>query len=868
MSKKLTFFIIILTLALSISANAQIKTLHEESNETILSNGITMLQIQKNTSEGPLDIHIIKIDLQDEQVDLRPIYANKTSVRKPLTAIADQWKVAAAVNGDFFHLGNPSYTYGTLIDQDEIVSSPNSDLYRFPTIIKDGSGYTFSILKPTMRIVLEDGFLALASINKIGAFNNEVTVFNSAYGDYSIGSTSDRQLVEIVVDKDVVKKIYIGKPSVEIPKTGYVIAFNVQNESLISSFKIGDKIQISLDLGFDLSNVDWAAGGVNYLVKDGEINEYHNSLLGRHPRTALGIDKEEKYAYLVTVDGRTTESVGLLQSELAELLLELGCFNVINLDGGGSTEMVVDLHNTQDYTVVNNPSDGSERYVVSGFGAFNYYADSNVVKYIRIVPSEKSYFKNQNVSYEVLAYNKYFMQVPYQTSKLTISASGLRYRKTRDGIYFTESGTGVLKATYNKITHTSEIKINDDIEEIYTSINEITIPCNSQFEMPTFIGVDKNGNTGPLNPAEIEWSLSSKVGSIKNDVLTAAQKSNTGILEGKIGNAKIYMPVYIGYNEKMIQGFEKTDGLIFKQYPEDSNGKMMLYSRRIEGRSSLKVNYDFSTMKPNDQSIAFVEFGKLGLFLQEKTESISMQVFGDKSGHWLRCRVTDANGQMHKIDFEREIDWYGWKEVTAQIPKDMAYPIVLNNIYVAEIDNEKADKGSIYIDRLIANYPQEKIDPDKIRQNTKVEDNAFKISDKFDFQLEINHEGLVTESSLVNDEKLNRDLRRISIDISNGGISLTNALQWDMLIELKGVSESDIVISFNHDFNQLKYSESIVLKRFFGSLMQNGNHVFIVYPGSAETQANVVYLEGVRYIEYSNYFKYYHNRSEAFYYYE
>ena len=62
----------------------------------------------------------------------------------------------------------------------------------------------------------------------------------------------------------------------------------------------------------------------------------------RHPRTAVGV-RDDGTLFFVTVDGRQPgKSVGMSIPELSGLMLELGCQFAINLDGGGSTTMVID----------------------------------------------------------------------------------------------------------------------------------------------------------------------------------------------------------------------------------------------------------------------------------------------------------------------------------------------------------------------------------------------------------------------------------------------------------------------------------------------------------------------------------------------
>jgi hypothetical protein len=74
----------------------------------------------------------------------------------------------------------------------------------------------------------------------------------------------------------------------------------------------------------------------------------------RHPRTALGIDAKGRRAWLVVVDGRQTGlSEGATLQELSEIFTELGASDAINLDGGGSTTMVV--AETSGAKVLNSP---------------------------------------------------------------------------------------------------------------------------------------------------------------------------------------------------------------------------------------------------------------------------------------------------------------------------------------------------------------------------------------------------------------------------------------------------------------------------------------------------------------------------------
>ena len=58
----------------------------------------------------------------------------------------------------------------------------------------------------------------------------------------------------------------------------------------------------------------------------------------RHPRTAIGWN--ERYFFLVEVDGRQRQlSVGMTLDELSSFLMNLGCDEAMNFDGGGSATL-------------------------------------------------------------------------------------------------------------------------------------------------------------------------------------------------------------------------------------------------------------------------------------------------------------------------------------------------------------------------------------------------------------------------------------------------------------------------------------------------------------------------------------------------
>lgn len=122
----------------------------------------------------------------------------------------------------------------------------------------------------------------------------------------------------------------------------------------------GDTIRLVWGFAGHADPPEVLVGGLPRLVIDGRLNPALLAEMNgppadfarrRHPRTGIGVTRDSTTLMLVTVDGRQATSVGMTLAEFGNLMLSLGIYQGLNLDGGGSTTMVVDG------TVVNSPSD-------------------------------------------------------------------------------------------------------------------------------------------------------------------------------------------------------------------------------------------------------------------------------------------------------------------------------------------------------------------------------------------------------------------------------------------------------------------------------------------------------------------------------
>ncbi|MBE8721231.1 phosphodiester glycosidase family protein [Sphingobacterium pedocola] len=108
---------------------------------------------------------------------------------------------------------------------------------------------------------------------------------------------------------------------------------------------------------------DLVGGGVR-LIAQGKMLPFQD--VEKHPRTVVGYTKD-RVVYILVIDGRqSSHSVGMTYSELAQIMFSIGVEEAINLDGGGSSTMVVKNNNA--FGIVNKHSDASPRAVANGLG--------------------------------------------------------------------------------------------------------------------------------------------------------------------------------------------------------------------------------------------------------------------------------------------------------------------------------------------------------------------------------------------------------------------------------------------------------------------------------------------------------------------
>lgn len=130
------------------------------------------------------------------------------------------------------------------------------------------------------------------------------------------------------------------------------------------------------------------SGFGSVLIKNGEFVAKNDG--GRASRTAIGI-KADGSVVMMVLDGRQEPfSAGGTMAEIAQIMMDAGCYNAINLDGGGSSTFAAKPEGSDEITVVNRPSDGYQRSVSTSLIAVSTASTSKEFSYANIT-SEYDY---------------------------------------------------------------------------------------------------------------------------------------------------------------------------------------------------------------------------------------------------------------------------------------------------------------------------------------------------------------------------------------------------------------------------------------------------------------------------------------------
>lgn len=240
-----------------------------------------------------------------------------------------------------------SYLSGGGRTPSQFANSANNTVHKAYVTI-NGGYFNTSSAKQSLSLIVENGSVLTVGAAQIGRHSQTYYPTRAAFGEDTTGA------------------IMVTWPYV-VDTVGTLYSYPQPSPNDASK-----PPQAQPDLSFPAGGEVWspvkAIGAGPMLLKNGikikqEVAEMIDDASGINPygagpRTAVAKLADGSILFIV-IDGRSTLSRGVNLEELRDILLKLGAIDALNLDGGGSSTMVVNGG------VVNKPSDGTQRSLPS-----------------------------------------------------------------------------------------------------------------------------------------------------------------------------------------------------------------------------------------------------------------------------------------------------------------------------------------------------------------------------------------------------------------------------------------------------------------------------------------------------------------------
>jgi exopolysaccharide biosynthesis protein len=342
--------------------------------------------------------YMMKVDPLHPNIRLEVVSPDASiGSKEKVTAMAqrhdrENHRVIAGFNFDFFDIQTGVPT-GLQITDGEIVTSPGGTAKTFLAVMQDRKLKIGEDLSITTEFQAADGKkLELDGVNKIrkAALGNSAFFltdrFNTTTRSEGVDSTGTPLGVDVrILPVNPDEKLQPGKKLVgkveavyasnntALPKGTFVLtASGKKAEWIKENVSIGDSVSIQIDFGEGLNQASYAVAGADHLAARAllhkgtipanimDMADFRN--VDIHPRTIFA--SKDGQLYVFVFDGRQKGySDGISFLSAARYLESLGMEEAINVDGGGSSTYAVRKPGDSSLTVLNRPSDGSERPV-------------------------------------------------------------------------------------------------------------------------------------------------------------------------------------------------------------------------------------------------------------------------------------------------------------------------------------------------------------------------------------------------------------------------------------------------------------------------------------------------------------------------
>lgn len=316
--------------------NASVKQRYKNGIIKDVETGIKHIRLTRTYNGRPVKINVVEINRTlNPDLKITPVLASdKLNSKSGISRIAKKNNSLVAINGTFFkpQTGVP---LGTLMIDGEIQTGPIYDRVALGIF---ENRFDTARVQLNANLITKNESIKIDNINQPRMLSTYTLMYTPRWGLKS-APTPKYGMQVAIKDNEIIET---SETSLQIPENGYVISGPV---SKLGKLKKGDKVKVDIMTIPEWENVTHIISGGPYLLKKGDVfidvkEEKLPAITGRNPRTAVGYTADNNLV-LVTVDGREQASVGMSLRELALFMKSIGCYEAINLDGGGSSVLYI-----------------------------------------------------------------------------------------------------------------------------------------------------------------------------------------------------------------------------------------------------------------------------------------------------------------------------------------------------------------------------------------------------------------------------------------------------------------------------------------------------------------------------------------------
>ncbi|WP_052436884.1 phosphodiester glycosidase family protein [Georgenia sp. SUBG003] len=620
----------------------------------------------------------------------------------PLSASADRAGAVAGVNGDFFDINNSGSALGAGLSQDGVVKGPNPG--RHSAVGVDSQGLAqLTAMYLEGEIVTPDGSLPLKGLNQNALDAGEIGAYTTLWGAYSrdraTSGTAHKR--EVVVTDGVVTSVSPTPGEGRLAENAVALVGREAGADALAGLEVGDEVAVSYGLRSTAGEMAVAVGGNQHLVRDGEPQVHGDKTV--HPRTAVGFTEDRATMFLVTVDGRMSESRGMSLDELGEFMAELGAHTAVNLDGGGSSTLVAREAGEDAVTVENAPSDGYERSVPNGLALFAAEGSGNVTG-LRLVPAAddadptwRRVFPGLTRDLDALAHDETYAPVegdPRYTA--TPAAVG----KIDPGGIFRAGRSGDATVTARQAGASGELGlvVLGELARLRPTVGTIAIKDAEDTGRFGIVGHDADGFEAPVEPGDVDLDYDASKITVEPDgaggfVVTPVAESAGVVITATVGDVVTHVPVSVGLESQVVATFDDAADW---QFSTARGAGSLEPTEGRDGGTALEINYDFTRSTATRTANARAP---QNIVVDGQPQSIGLWVRGDGRGQWWSFSVLDANGTYYPL-YGPHITWEGWRYVEVDVPQNIPFPMTVYRFGIIETAASEQYAGSVAIDDI------------------------------------------------------------------------------------------------------------------------------------------------------------------------